>query len=120
MGAARREGVTLFSNEDFKVTGKCEDNGGGDFTANTFLAAKRENLIYYAYDDGIDLDFDPSDGKIDFTGYDAAGLGANYASEDDYTDFYGEGRGGRVLAGRVGTGVHIKGADCIFSGIFIG
>ncbi|MEO8091764.1 MAG: hypothetical protein ABI726_03515 [bacterium] len=117
------DGVTVFANDDFKVTGKCEDNGGGDFTANTFLAAKRQNLIYYAYDGDpfFILDFDPGDGKIDISeGYDATGTAPSYAAEDDYADFVGEGKSGRILAGRVGTGVNIKGADCTFAGIFIG
>jgi hypothetical protein len=38
--------VTLFSNKDFKVKGDCVDNGGGDYTADTFLTAKRANLAF--------------------------------------------------------------------------
>ena len=112
--------VTLYENKDFKVTGRCEDNGGGDLTANTLLSAKRKNLMYYAYDDGVDTDFDPGDEPADFTSEDASGTSPDFMSVDQYTDFHGEGRGGEVLAGRVATGVHIEGADCTFSGFFSG
>ena len=116
------ERVTVYANDDFKVTGRCVDNGGGDFTADTQLAAKRENLMYYAYngDPFYLLDFDPDDGKIDISSDDAEGAAPDYYSEDDYSDFFGDGKGGEMLVGRLGTGVHIKGADCTFSGIFIG
>jgi hypothetical protein len=57
--------VTLLSNGNFKVTGECVDNGGGDYTADTLLAAKRNNLIMYQYngDPTFDLDFDKADPK---------------------------------------------------------
>jgi hypothetical protein len=114
------DGVELFSNDDFKVTGRCVDNGGGDFTANTFLAAKRNNLLYFGSDNGdFDADFDSSDPKVDFTDQDASGTSEDYAGEDYNQDFYAENRGGRVTQGQVATGVHIKGADCTFSGIFV-
>ena len=63
----RNKTKTLYKNADFKVSGRCVNNGMGDFTADTSLQARRNNLAYYAYDDGTDLDFDPNDGKIDFT-----------------------------------------------------
>ncbi len=113
------DGVTLFSNGDFKVTGRCEDNGGGDFTANTFVAARRNNLLYFgSYDGSFDTDFDSTDPKVDLTGSDASGTTKDFNGEDYNQDFYGEGKGGRVTQGQVATGVHIKGADCTFSGIF--
>jgi hypothetical protein len=117
------ERVTVFSNEDFRVTGRCLDNGGGDFTADTRLAAKRNNLMYYAYagDPFYLLDFDRADGSIDISdGSDATGTAPNYSAEDDYEDFFADGRGGEMLVGRLGTGVHVKNADCTFSGVFIG
>ena len=123
MKADLGEKVTVYANKDFKVTGRCVDNGGGDFTADTQLAARRENLMYYAYDGDpfYLLDFDPADGKIDISdGYDATSPAPSYSAEDDYADFFGDGKGGHVLVGRLGTGVHVKGADCTFSGIFIG
>jgi hypothetical protein len=110
---------TLFKNSDFKVTGKCEDNGGEDFTANTFLRSRRNNLAYYAYDEGSSLDFDSGD-KSDFASGDATGTDPDFISVDQYTDFWAEGKGGEGLNGRVASGVHIKGADCTFAGIFVG
>jgi hypothetical protein len=117
----RGDATTLFQNKDFKVTGKCRENGPGDFTADAVVAAKRKNLLYYAYDGDpfYDLDFDPSDGNADLATDDATGTDPDFYAEDDYDDFYGEGGGGKVLAGRVAGGVHIRGADCTFSGIFI-
>lgn len=111
---------TLYKNADFKVTGRCVNNGMGDFEAETYLQARRSNLAYYAYDEGSDLNFDPSDGKIDFTSYDATGTDPDFISEDQYTDFWAEGKGGQALNGRVASGVHLKGADCTFAGIFVG
>jgi hypothetical protein len=114
--------VTLFANDDFKVTGSCVDNGGGDFTADTFAAAERKNLLYYAYngDPYYDVDFDPNDGKADISSDDASGTAPSFYAEDQYSDFYGEGKGGEVLAGRVAGGVHVRGADCVFTGYFAG
>jgi hypothetical protein len=116
------DSVKLFANDDFKVTGTCEDNGGGDFTANTFLAAKRDNLLFFTSDGSgaFDPDFDAGDPKVDITGQDATGASEDYAGEDYNQDFYGEGKGGRATQGRVATGVHLKGAECTFSGIFVG
>lgn len=123
MKADGGESVKLFSNKDFRVTGTCLDNGGGDFHANTYLAAKRDDLLYFG-DDGdlFDADFDRADGKIDFVtlANDANGMSPQYVGEDQRQDFYAEGRGGKVTQGRVATGVHLKGADCTFSGIFTG
>jgi len=113
--------VKLFSNDDFKVTGNCEDSGGGNFTANTFLAARRNNLLAFLSDGGaFDEHFDQGDPKLDITSEDASGAGQAYAGTDYNEDFYAEGKGGKVTQGRVATGVHLKGADCIFSGIFTG
>jgi hypothetical protein len=116
--------VTIFKNGDFNVTGTCEDNGGGDFTANTFLQARRDNLAYTTYGapagvDAFDTDFDRSDGKIDFTDNDANGATTEF-EEAEFYEFYAEGRGGRVLRAHTATSVHVKGHDCNFSGAFAG
>ena len=113
---------TLYENKDFKVIGSCENNGGGDFTADTTLRAKRRHLLAYAYDGdpGIDVNFNPSDGPLDIMSDDGTGTAPDFTSEDQYSDFYGEGKRGKVLNGRIGSGVHVQGADCIFVGIFAG
>jgi hypothetical protein len=113
---------TIYSNDDFKATGKCIDNGGGDYTADTLLAAKRNNLLVYANDSPgtYDLDFDEADPKININSNDASGTMPEYYADDDYSDFFGDGKGGEVLAGRIGGGVHLPGSDCSFAGIFIG
>jgi hypothetical protein len=116
--------VTLFQNKDFKVTGTCQDNGGGDFTANTFLQAKKNNLSYTSYGPptGVDEfsdDFDRADGKIDFTSHDATGTTETF-EEGEFDEFYAVGARGRILRGHVATSVHLHGADCGFGGEFVG
>jgi hypothetical protein len=122
--AAAGQSVTIFANKDFKVTGTCEDNGGGDLRANTFLSAKRNNLDYTTYGPatGVDKfseDFDKADGKIDFTASDATGTDP-LLNEAEYYEFYAEGSNGRPLRGHVATSVHVHGADCGFGGEFVG
>jgi hypothetical protein len=116
------ESVMIHKTDDFRVIGGCVDNGGGNLTADTFLAARRNNLAQYSYagDPGITLDFDPADGLVDITSNDAGGTAPDYESYDDYSDYYGLGRGAETQVGRVGTGVHIGNADCTFSGVFLG
>lgn len=115
------ENVKLFQTPDFRVTGKCLDNGGGDFTADTVFTARRDNLAHYTYngDPGYDLDFDKADGAVDI-GEDATGTTPDYKSYDDYAEFYGFGKGKTTLTGRLGSGIHIGNADCTFSGMFLG
>ena len=122
MKVDKNDDKTLYENGDFKVTASCVNNGGGDFTADTTLRAKRKHLLVYAYsgDPGSDVDFNPSDGPLDITSGDGSGTAPEFRSEDQYTDFFGEGKGGEVLNGRVASGVHAKGADCVFAGIFAG
>ncbi len=122
MKVDRNDSKTLYENRDFKVTAKCVNNGGGDFTADTTLRAKRKHLLAYAYagDPFTDLNFNPSDGPLDITDEDASGTAPDFTSEDQYTDFFGEGKRGKVLNGRVASGVHVQGSDCVFAGIFAG
>ena len=112
--------VTLFRNHEFKVTGACVDNGAGDLTADTQLSARRPNLAFAAYDGPVytDIDFDPIDGPADITQDEAGGTSPEFKSVDQYTDFWGEAAHGGGLSGRVGAGVHMLGADCVFTGIF--
>lgn len=115
------ESRTLFRNKDFIVTGECIDNGGGDFTAQSFLDARREHLLQYSYDGDpyFDTDFGPGDGSVDImVSDDASGTSPQLISVDQYTDFYGEGVGGEVLAGRIASAVHVRGADCAYSGYY--
>ena len=122
MKVDRNKSKTLYKNRDFKVTAKCVDNGGGDLTADTTLRAKRKHLLAYAYSGNpdVDLDFSPADGPLDITSGDGSGTAPDFRSEDQYTDFYGKGKRGKVLNGRVASGVHVQGSDCVFAGIFAG
>ncbi len=117
------ESRTLFRDKNFLVTGECLDSGGGGFTADSGLDARREHLMQYSYDGDpfLDTDFGPGDGSVDImTSGDATGLVPQLISVDQYADFYGEGRGGRVLAGRIASAVHVRGADCAYAGYFAG
>ena len=79
--------------------------------------------MQYSYDGDpfLDTDFGPGDGSVDImTSGDATGLVPQLISVDQYADFYGEGRGGRVLAGRIASAVHVRGADCAYAGYFAG
>ncbi len=117
------ESRTLFRDKNFLVTGECQDNGGGDFTAQSSLDARREHLMQYSYDGdpGIDTEFGPGDGSVDImTSGDATGTAPQLISVDQYADFYGEGRRGEVLAGRIASAVHVRGADCAFTGYYAG
>lgn len=112
--------VKIFENDDFRVSGRCKDNGGGDFTADTFMQTKHNNAAYEAYDYGEDVDFDKDDGKIDFASGDATGPMPMFISEDQYADFWAESAQGKALTGRAVGGVNILGADCVFAGYYIG
>lgn len=117
------ESRTVFRDKDFLVTGECLDNGADDFTAQSSLDARREHLMQYSYDGDpfSDTDFGPGDGSVDImTSGDATGTLPQLISVDQYADFYGEGRKGEVLAGRIASAVHVRGADCAFTGYFAG
>ena len=114
------ENVSLYENRDFRVSGRCTDNGLGDFTADTFMQTRRNNAAYEAYDYGEDVDLDKDDGKINYTSGDAAGPLPHFISEDQYSDFWAESARGKALTARTATGVNILGADGVFAGFFVG
>jgi hypothetical protein len=45
----KNDSKTMYENGDFKVTASCENNGGGDLTADTTLRAKKRHLLAYYY-----------------------------------------------------------------------
>ena len=117
------ESVRIYTDKNFKVIGSCVDEGGGSFRANTFLAAKRGGEIYYLTEyDAFDTGFGPGDGKIDITpnSYDAFGNCPLFRAWSFDNEFFAVGKKGGVLQGRLGSGVHINGASCTFSGVFTG
>jgi hypothetical protein len=111
----------LFANDDFKVTGECVENAPDDFTAEVSMKTLKNNAIIFSTYDGNETDFlfDKADGPYHFTGYEASGTDPLFYGYDYYQEFYAESPGGRVLIGRVSNGVHVSGADCIFSGLFV-
>ena len=111
---------TLFQNRSFKVTGTCRDDGGGSLSANTYIRARRDNaLLFVSADSSQDVDFDRSDARIPIDAfYYATGPAAAFQAYDDYQEAYAISRSGKVLIVRTGTGVHVLGAACTFSGLY--
>ena len=114
------EKQTIYSNDDFKVIGTCVENAADDFTAEVGVKTKKDGAIIFSTEDEnyTDFLFDKSDGQYRFTTYEATGLDPYYNGLDYYQEFYAESPGGKVLIGRVTNGVHVKGADCVYSGLF--
>ena len=112
---------TLFRSADFKVVGTCVENAADDFTAEVGVRTKKNNAIVFGTDLGNtnDVRLDKADGLFSFTSYEASGTEPLYYGYDYYQEFSAESPSGRVLIGRVSNGVHLKGADCIYSGLFI-
>ena len=110
---------TIFQNKQFKVTGTCVDNGGGNFTAEAFFSTKQDHASYFDTGAGTsDLDFNRSDGPVGFNLYPAGGTSADFQAYDYYDEMYAESAGGQVLIARIASGVHVFGGDCTFSGLF--
>ena len=112
-------GTTLFVNQQFKVTARCFDNGGGDLTARFYLKTRKDNAMFSS-ESGSDTNFDRSDGKIVFGDGEgeASGTAPQLLAYDDYQDVYALSATGKALIARVASGVHVLGAACIFSGLF--
>jgi hypothetical protein len=116
------EKATIYANDDFATKGKCVENAEDDYTAEISVKTKKNNAIIFSTHDGNETDFlfDKGDPAYRYTGYEASGTDPLYYGYDYYQEFYAESSTGRVLIGRVSNGVHVSGADCIFSGLFVG
>jgi hypothetical protein len=112
---------TLFANQDFKVIAKCVNNGSGNFSAKYGVKTLKNGALVFSsenanYNDPV---LNKSDGLYQFgDSYYASGTAPQFYAYDYYQEFLGESPGGRVLIGRVSSGVHLKGADCIYDGVF--
>ena len=51
--------------------------------------------------------------------YPTTGTAPAFKAYDYYAEAYAESKDGHVLIARVATGVHVRGADCTFSGLFL-
>jgi len=101
------------------VKTNCVDNGGGNFTADAQITTRQDHAsIYLSGVTAALLDFNRADGPMSFAFHSASGAAPDFRGDDFYDEVYAEGPGGQVLIARVATGVHVFGADCVFSGLF--
>ena len=109
---------TIFSTKQFRVLGMCQDNGGGDFTARAFLETRQDHATYSG--SGVDLDFNRADAPVQFNVFhEATGTAPGFEALDASQEIYAEAANGVVFIARIATGVHVFGADCTFSGLFL-
>ena len=115
------EQATLFKNGAFKVVARCVDEGGGTVTAEYGVRARQSNTLVFSTDDGNETDtrLDKADGLYHWSSYEPSDTTKLYYGYDYYQEFTGESRSGDLLIGRVSAGVHMRGADCIYNGLFV-
>jgi hypothetical protein len=115
------ETATLFRNDSFRVVASCVDAGGGTVTAEYGVRALVDNtLVFSTYDENTtDTRLDKADGLYHFASpYQPSSTTALYYGYDYYQEFTAESPKGDLLIGRVSAGVHMRGADCIYNGLF--
>jgi hypothetical protein len=116
------ESATLYKNHSFKVVARCVDEGGGVVTAEYGVRARVNNTLVFSTNDGntTDTRLDKADGLYHWTtGYEPSSDTKLYYGYDYYQEFTGESPQGDLLIGRVSAGVHMRGADCIYNGLFV-
>jgi hypothetical protein len=115
------EQATLFRNDAFRVVAMCVDAGGGTVTAEYGVRARQNNTLVFSTDAGNETDtrLDKSDGLYHWSGYEPSSTTKLYYGYDYYQEFTGESAKGDLLIGRVSAGVHMRGADCIYNGLFV-
>jgi hypothetical protein len=115
------ERTTLYRNDAFRVVAICVDAGGSTVTAEYGVRALENNTLVFSTDAGneTDTNLDPADGLFHWTSYEPSSTTPLYYGYDYYQEFTGESRQGDLLIGRVSAGVHMRGADCIYNGLFV-
>ncbi len=115
------ETATLYKNDSFKVIARCIDEGGGTVTAEYVVRARTDNTLVFSTDAGNETDtrLDKADGLYQWTSYEPSSATKLYYGYDYYQEFVGESPRGDLLIGRVSAGVHMRGADCIYNGLFV-
>ena len=115
------EKTTLFKNDSFKVVASCVDGGGGTVTAEYGVRARTNNTLVFSTDLGNETDtrLDKADGLYHWSSYEPSSITKLYYGYDYYQEFTGESPKGDLLIGRVSAGVHMRGADCIYNGLFV-
>jgi hypothetical protein len=115
------EQATLFRNDAFRVVAICRDEGGGTVTAEYGVRAREDNTLVFSTDAGntTDTRLDKADGLYHWSSYEPSDTVSVYYGYDYYQEFTGESARGDLVIGRVNAGVHMRGADCIYSGLFV-
>lgn len=115
------EQVTLYRNAAFKVVARCLDLGGGQVEAAYGLRALVDNALAFSTDASNETDtrLDRADGLWRWSGYEPSDTMPRYYGYDYYQEVIAESPRGDVLIARVSAGVHMRGADCIYNGLFI-
>ena len=115
------EQATLFRNDAFRVVAICTDEGGGTVTAEYGVRAREDNTLVFSTDGENETDtrLDIADGLYHWSSYEPSSTTSLYYGYDYYQEFTGESRRGDLLIGRVSAGVHMRGADCIYNGLFV-
>ncbi|HEY6566098.1 MAG TPA: hypothetical protein VI341_01155 [Actinomycetota bacterium] len=115
------EQATLYKNDSFKVIAKCVDAGGGTITAEYGVKALVDNTLVFSTETGntTDTRLDKADGLLHWSTYEPSSMTQLYYGYDYYQEFTGESPKGALLIGRVTAGVHMRGADCIYNGLFV-
>ena len=115
------ERAVLYQNNAFKVVAICVDNGAGVFTAEYGVRALEDNTLVFSTDQGNETDtrLDKADGLFHWSSYQASSATPLFYGYDYYQEFTGESLSGRLLIGRVSSGVHMRGAACVYDGLFI-
>ena len=115
------ETATLFRNDSFRVVASCVDAGAGTVTAEYGVRALVDNTLVFSTKIGNETDtrLDKADGLYHFADdYQPSSTTNLYYAYDYYQEFVGESPKGDLLIGRVNAGVHMRGADCIYNGLF--
>jgi hypothetical protein len=90
-------------------------------TAEYGVRAREDNTLVFSTDGENETDtrLDLADGLYHWSSYEPSSTTSLYYGYDYYQEFTGESRRGDLLIGRVSAGVHMRGADCIYNGLFV-
>ena len=100
----------------FNITGRCENLGGGEFEAWTFISTSQGGAFVYGYGDSFyNADFNPgTDVEIGYGVRNTEPEWYDYYDDDETGWTAASPNGSLVLIGNSTNGVHVFGADCAF------
>ena len=100
----------------FKITGRCENLGGGKYKAWTFINTSEAGAFVYGYGNSFyNADFNPgTDVEIGYSVENAGAEWYDYYDDDETGWTLASPSGSIVLIGNSTNGVHVFGGDCAF------